>query len=432
MSEYANAAATLPENKGAVTNERFQPGASRACEAVRGQKKSYRFRLVFMQRIVHMYVCEGEGIWGKKRSEVRGWSSRVESVEFCFESVRSPPNIHITNIQTDDILVASFCSAFYRVFTMVTRKLIERVTARVFCHGPGGGNPVTVFASDVALSAQKKERLAKECEWESVMVSSSKDEKAPEMAFYMPSGEEVSFCAHAALGGAYAISQDDAIDDFTFQTRMTKETQHVKLSKESDGLARLNMKTHFEEASVTHSPALQRLLREQLGVTSQSLRPTGGIRLPTFCNSSIARPKTLVYVNSVDALHEAKTPSTSGKMRNSFASACGAIDDSTGIYLYTMKDLDGQDPVFECRQFPKASGYPEDPATGIAAAALSASLYHQGVYMDVYNCYQGTAMGRPSLIQVVGMRKDGDNLLFGLQGLVEIDDRDTIELEEDF
>ena len=41
-------------------------------------------------------------------------------------------------------------------------------------------------------------------------------------------------------------------------------------------------------------------------------------------------------------------------------------------------------------------------------------------------------MGRPSLIQVVGMRKDGDNLLFGLQGLVEIDDRDTIELEEDF
>jgi predicted PhzF superfamily epimerase YddE/YHI9 len=85
----------------------------------------------------------------------------------------------------------------------------------------------------------------------------------------------------------------------------------------------------------------------------------------------------------------------------------------------------------------------EDPATGIAAAALAASLQlgtgTDGNPSTTFHMYQGTAMGRPSLIQVVnllhheatttmspGMTSScvsrTTNVSFGLRGYVEIDD----------
>jgi predicted PhzF superfamily epimerase YddE/YHI9 len=370
---------------------------------------------------------------------------------------------------------------------MASRKLVERVTARVFCHGPGGGNPVTVFASQLPLSSTSQARLAKGCEWESVMVATNTNTDTntdtnscagtdnrtvtvPEMAFYMPSGEEVSFCAHAALGGASAalsFQKDTGTSTSTecsFRVRMTGETQLVELpqntntnnneDEDDDGgiMACLYMQANFEEAPVSHAPSLQRLLRERLGITSSDvLMPR---RPPTFVNSSIARPKTLVRLNSVQALENAKppravevaavavsdnhddeqTPPTTRKTRRprtSFASACGAIDDSTGIYLYAAKDDEEGGGAWECRQFPRASGYPEDPATGIAAAALAASLFHNSVYLPVYKFYQGTTMGRPSLIQVRDLKMDGTKISFGLQGRVEIDARETIEVDDE-
>ena len=51
------------------------------------------------------------------------------------------------------------------------------------------------------------------------------------------------------------------------------------------------------------------------------------------------------------------------------------------------------------RQFPRASGYPEDPATGVAAAAL-ALAFHTLTGQSSAKFYQGTAMGRPSVLLV--------------------------------
>jgi len=55
----------------------------------------------------------------------------------------------------------------------------------------------------------------------------------------------------------------------------------------------------------------------------------------------------------------------------SIEACCGRIG-STGLYPYAI-DHQGE-RRFEARQFPKSSGYPEDAATGIAAAALSFGL----------------------------------------------------------
>jgi hypothetical protein len=71
------------------------------------------------------------------------------------------------------------------------------------------------------------------------------------------------------------------------------------------------------------------------------------------------------------------------------------------------------------RQFPRASGYPEDPATGVAAAALAVSLYqHQQQQQNVwptttsFRFHQGTAMGKPSMILVENLKLiDGSGVI---------------------
>ena len=74
---------------------------------------------------------------------------------------------------------------------------------------------------------------------------------------------------------------------------------------------------------------------------------------------------------------------------------------STGLYPYSVQDRQAQ--IFEARQFPRSSGYPEDAATGIAAAALSFGLLANGLVEKSdkpIRVFQGRAMGALSAIGV--------------------------------
>jgi predicted PhzF superfamily epimerase YddE/YHI9 len=372
------------------------------------------------------------------------------------------------------------------------RMLIEKVTARVFCQLEGGGNPVTIFKSQSPLKPSTQARLAQGCEWESVCVSSSSTSPSttspnantsatlPSMAFYMPTGEQVSFCAHAAMGGALQLAQtpeqplqftaaalmpndndddndDDNGDTDSAGTPTTPTTPYTAIVHDHD-IVSLEMEADFTETAVPHRPTLHRIIRDCCGLESTDLTTTSTRSSsetatttvpPTFCNSSIARPKTLVYVNSVEALHQAKAPTPS--TADAFRISCDAVE-STGLYLYApavAEDVDADDALnnsWECRQFPRASGYPEDPATGIAAAALAASLYRRGTKLPAYKFYQGTAMGQPSLIMVENLKltdnlvqEDSDDVKgektsrasFRLLGRIEVDQRDQLEVDDD-
>jgi predicted PhzF superfamily epimerase YddE/YHI9 len=79
---------------------------------------------------------------------------------------------------------------------------------------------------------------------------------------------------------------------------------------------------------------------------------------------------------------------------------CEAIG-STGLYPFAAVDLEHR--IFEARQFPRASGYPEDAATGIAASALAFGLLEYGLVTAseaTISIYQGRAMGQLSRIAV--------------------------------
>ena len=74
-------------------------------------------------------------------------------------------------------------------------------SARAFAHPrrEGGGNPVSVFLCSGPTTSDERVELARTCSWESVVVEngdgpSSDGTPPPTFHFFMPSGEEVSFC----------------------------------------------------------------------------------------------------------------------------------------------------------------------------------------------------------------------------------------------
>jgi PhzF family phenazine biosynthesis protein len=125
-----------------------------------------------------------------------------------------------------------------------------------------------------------------------------------------------------------------------------------------------------------------------LGITSNELA-----HFP-IQNARTSRMKTLIPLKDVavlDGLRPDYRP---------MEELCERIG-STGLYPYAQADRDRQ--IIDARQFPKSPGYPEDPATGIAAAALAFGLLANGMVEFSERTIiirQGRAMKRPSEIRV--------------------------------
>lgn len=222
---------------------------------------------------------------------------------------------------------------------------VERLTARVFGHGAGGGNPVTIFrtASD-QLSFLQRQRLARTCVWESVFVS--KTNAHPTMAFHVPTGESVSFCVHAAMGGAWAASFDQGVRtknedngsfaqlaSLTFTT--TDETNGDKDSTlytacfPGDSSVKLHLEgIPWTEQRISHVPVLRRLLRDAHGIT-QLHASSRRLPIPHLVNSTMlgGRTKTIVYCDDVDMARAPRDAVAYTRLCDSLA--------TSGLYLYT-------------------------------------------------------------------------------------------------
>lgn len=316
-----------------------------------------------------------------------------------------------------------------------------------------GGNPVTIFcpiidgnncskSMTLALTPKECSALAKSCSWESIIIEDPNHSDASHtFRFFLPSGEEVSFCGHAAIGASAFITQKDilmnSINSLSTNVDLTSSMvsfmtrDNLKyVSKVCGDSVELIMRTCHEEydcCQLPNAPPLIQILNE-LGLDMSDLHSDDyddSFHWPTYVNSSVARPKTLIHITSIERLHAASAPKDPVRFRD----LCDAIH-STGIYLYSKATTSADTEncaSFECRQFPRASGYSEDPATGIAAGALAASLYSKGLRRDTYCFYQGTAMDLPSQIQVK-IESCGDRFLeLSYTGIVKLDSTSFLE-----
>lgn len=259
----------------------------------------------------------------------------------------------------------------------------------VFVGGPGGGNPVPLVADASALSSEDMIGIARATGHESAFVLAPTTAGADwRLRFFVPQ-HEMEMCGHATVGTLWAMRQ---------WGRWNTPTARIETLS---GLV-----------DVEWDAAPGRVWISQPAVQAQALSPAHASRVaavlglpagtvPEMTNASTSRVKTLVPMPDVAAL-QALQPDFA-----SMEALCESIG-STGLYPYALAGSTALgDTVVAARQFPKSSGYPEDAATGIAAAALWGHLAATGAIAIgtpgagvVCSVRQGDAMGRPSVIEV--------------------------------
>ncbi|MGO4764014.1 PhzF family phenazine biosynthesis isomerase [Cupriavidus sp. 2KB_3] len=263
---------------------------------------------------------------------------------------------------------------------------------RVFVRDGRGGNPVPLVADARGMSAPAMQGVAATYGHESAFVLPSEIGCDWRFRFFVPQ-HEMEMCGHATVGTLWALRQWGR---WTTPTARIETLSGIVLAYWDDASQRVWISQPAVRTEVLDAGASGRVAM-QLGL------PAGSY---AAINAATSRMKTLIGLPSV-AMLDGLQPDFP-----TMEALCASID-STGLYPYAfgVPKADGQ-PVVHARQFPKSSGYPEDAATGIAAAALwgyldqAGKLGDDGRTVSSIAVWQGDAMGSPSEILVAPRHAD--------------------------
>jgi len=261
---------------------------------------------------------------------------------------------------------------------------------RVFAAGADGGNPAPIVIDAGGMSDAQMQRVAASYGHESgfVLPSPPGSDCDFEFRFWVPN-HEMSMCGHATVGAVWLLEQLGRLrrDDVTISTRSGRVEARIRRPAGQDVLVEVSQPAGHVEPLPDADEAKADIL-QVLGIRAEDLAPF------PIQNARTSRVKTLVPLASVSILDGLK-PNFS-----KIEQLCARLE-STGLYPYAISDREQQ--IVDARQFPRSSGYPEDAATGIAAAALSFGLLSNGIVEASerpITVRQGRAMKRPSEIQV--------------------------------
>lgn len=257
----------------------------------------------------------------------------------------------------------------------------------VFKSSQGGGNPAPIVIDAAALDAAQMMSIAQAYGHESGFVLPARSGNDYRFRFFVPR-HEMSMCGHATIGTVWLLHSLGKLPG----RNLSIETLSGEVSVQIQGEEGQPPFIEISQPVGVVSPIGKPQLREQI-IQAIGLAPEDILDLP-FLNSATSRIKTLIPVKSPERLDAAFPDSAR------IEALCEALD-STGFYLFCANPDTARQ--FDSRQFPKASGYPEDAATGIAATALAFGLLaYAMIEPDAASLliHQGRAMGRPSDIHV--------------------------------
>ncbi|MFI9381824.1 PhzF family phenazine biosynthesis protein [Kutzneria sp. NPDC052558] len=244
----------------------------------------------------------------------------------------------------------------------------------VFTAGPNGGNPAPIVIDADGMSDDQMRQVARDHGHEAGFVLTAPEQFDHALRFWVPN-HEMPMCGHATVGALWVLRELGRVTKDRLTLTTPGGVVHARL--------RDTIEISQPEGVVETVPEIQDIL-EVLGITAAELAP-----FPVQ-NARTARVKTLIPIADVATL-DALTPDF-GRVQE----VCERIG-STGLYPYAPSG----DRRFDARQFPRSSGYPEDAATGIAAAALAFGLLDNGLVDRSdrpLRIRQGRAMGHPSEI----------------------------------
>lgn len=246
--------------------------------------------------------------------------------------------------------------------------------ASVFADGAGGGNPCPVVLGAGSWSTERMQARAAAYGHETVFVLPPAGGGDVRLRYFVPR-HEMEMCVHATVAATVLLGRTG---------RLTRDPAAVETPL---GIRLVRWDADAMSAVVEQSvPAF--------GPEVTDERVLAALRLPASALGhgpvqpvSTARAKLMVPLRSEEVLD---------RLEPDLPALWQACDDLevTGFYPFVRTAGD-----VAARQFPRRAGYPEDPATGVAACALGAYLtVHDGGApgWNRYSIRQGRAMGRPS------------------------------------
>jgi len=268
----------------------------------------------------------------------------------------------------------------------------------VFAAEPGGGNPAPIVTDASGMSDADMQGVARDSGHESgfVLPAVAGSECDFSFRFWVPN-HEMEMCGHATVGAVWMLHKLGMLpkDEIRIETKSGKVAARVAGFGTDDAVVEISQPLGRVEVVAGEDRAA---ILDVLGITEAEM-----LQLPIL-NAATSRVKTMVPLKS-GAILDGLKPDFSR-----MEAVCERIG-STGLYPYAVTDAENR--VFDARQFPKNSGYPEDAATGIAATALSFALLENKLVPADGNAItirQGRAMGRPSAITVRFRFADGGTL----------------------
>lgn len=274
---------------------------------------------------------------------------------------------------------------------------------RVFPLSAAGGNPAPIVLDAAGLSAQDMRRIAEEHGHESgfVLPAEADSDADFRFRFFVPR-HEMEMCGHATIGALWVLRQAGLLNRETvlIDTLSGRVTGRVP---KTGPIAISQPKGVVEAVPGANVPEILDIL----GISS------GDLARPDILNASTSRIKTLIALKNREILDGLAPDFARMEL------ICAVIG-STGLYPFAAGDAPGR---FHARQFPRASGYPEDAATGIAAAALAFGLLDWGMAAadTAITIRQGEAMSHPSEIHVRFEQNSGAVTGCWISGVCEID-----------
>jgi len=247
----------------------------------------------------------------------------------------------------------------------------------VFTDTPFAGNPLAVFPDAQSMDGGTMARIARELNLsETVFITDQQRSDRVSIKIFTPGGE-IPFAGHPTVGTAWlirALGWHDGRSPLVIEESVGDIPIHFEGSRARFTTAQ---PLQVSEHSLTIVQAADVLGLSESEIVTSPVKVSCGV----FYN--------LIELDDLGSLRRAEVNVTKLKMVFS-------KPDDRHLYLYVRLP----DRQLRTRMFAPASGTPEDPATGSAAAPLIGYLSTQETFESTLNwlVIQGVEMDRPSHI----------------------------------
>ena len=297
----------------------------------------------------------------------------------------------------------------------------------VFQRGAGGGNPCPVITDAAGLRPAQMQAIAAHYGHESVFVTSV-DASGAGLRYFVPA-HEMRMCVHATVAAITALAGSGAVTGGHTTVRTASGEYEARWTSGDDWASGADggpVQVTVEQQAPSSGPpaAVHREVAAALGLPDGSVVAAAPIRAV-----SVSRPKLIVPLCDADLVHRARPDFPA------LWALCRRLA-TTGAYIFAPHP-DGDQPGGDrqhvvARQFPVDAGYPEDPATGVAAAALAAYLADglrpaQPAWTRL-TIDQGDAMGQPSTLLAAALTGPGGTTRTSVTGQAVRTGREPLDL----